>query len=152
MSLNIIPAPNKVEYYGGEIKAAELPLEYLTDESFGEEKYVLDIQKNKVVITSKGAKGRYYAEKTYMKLAEKGTLPLCKITDEPAFSYRGFMIDSARHMQTVDEIKKYILAAAEFKLNTFHWHLCDDQGWRIESEAFPELLTKGAYRDCHGFG
>lgn len=152
MSLNIIPAPNKIELYGGEVKAAELSVEYVTDSSFGEEKYVLDIQKNKVTVISKGEKGKHYAKITYMKLAENGNVPLCRITDEPAFPYRGFMIDSARHMQTIDEIKKYILAAAEFKFNVFHWHLCDDQGWRIESEAFPELLTKAAYRDCHGFG
>lgn len=152
MTLNIIPKPNNVEFYGGETKTSELPIEYITDENLGEEAYILDVQKNKVSIISKSEKGRYYAKMTYMKLAEKGNIPLCKITDEPAYSYRGFMIDSARHMQTIEEIKKYICAAAEFKFNIFHWHLCDDQGWRIESEAYPELMEKGAYRDCHGFG
>ena len=152
MTLNIIPKPNQVDFYGGTVNPAELPVEYHIDDSFGEEKYVLDIQKNKATIISKGEKGRYYAEKTYMQLVSQGDLPLCKIVDEPAYSYRGFMIDSARHMQTVEELKKYILAAAEFRFNIFHWHLCDDQGWRIESEAFPELMEIGAYRDCHGFG
>lgn len=151
MTLNIIPKPNKVDFYGGETKACEQAVEYRTDDALGDEAYIIDIQKNGTVITTKGEKGRYYADITYMKLAEKGTLPLCKIVDEPAFSYRGFMIDSARHMQTVEEIKKYILAAAEFKMNVFHWHLCDDQGWRIECETYPELTKVGAYRDCHGF-
>lgn len=151
MTFNVIPKPNKIEFYGGEISAAELPVEYITDESLGEEDYVLDIQKNKATVISKGEKGRHYADITYMQLASEGRLPLCKVTDGPAFPYRGFMIDSARHMQTLDEIKKYIRAAAEFKFNVFHWHLCDDQGWRIESESFPELMEKGAYRDCHGF-
>lgn len=152
MTVDIIPMPNKIEYHGGEICPSELPVEYRTDENLGEEDYILDIGKTKITIIFKNEKGRYYAEKTFRKLSEKGTLPLCRITDSPAYSYRGFMIDSARHMQTVDEIKRYIAAAAEFKFNIFHWHLCDDQGWRIESESFPELMQKGAYRDCHGFG
>ena len=152
MTLNVIPRPNKVDFYGGEISAAEQAVRYVIDENLGEEAYIIDIQNNGTVISSKGEKGRYYADITYMRIAEKGTLPLCRIVDEPAFSYRGFMIDSARHIQTVEEIKKYILAAAEFKMNVFHWHLCDDQGWRIESETYPELIKVGAYRDCHGFG
>ena len=86
-----------------------------------------------------------------MKLAEKGTLPLCRIVDEPAFSYRGFMIDSARHMQTIDEIKKYILAAAEFKLNVFHWHLSEDQGFRAQILDKLLLTEIGSYRSHTNF-
>ena len=152
MTLSIIPKPNKVEFYGGEVIAKEIPVEYVTDEKLGDEAYIIDIRSNKIVITSKGEKGRYYAGITLKKLDNNGRFPLVRIEDEPAYGYRGFMIDSARHMQTIDEIKKYIAAAAEFKFNVFHWHLCDDQGWRIECETYPELMEKGAYRDCHGFG
>lgn len=152
MTLNIIPKPNNVVFYGGEIDASEIAVDYLTDESMDEEAYVIDIKKNKITITSKGEKGKYYAGITLKKLRKGNNLPLLKIEDKPAYPYRGFMIDSARHMQTIDEIKRYIAAAAEFKFNIFHWHLCDDQGWRIECETYPELMEKGAYRDCHGFG
>ncbi len=152
MTLNVIPRPNKVNFYGGALDSKEFGIVYRIDESLGEEAYTISIQSTSITVTSKGEKGRYYADITLKKLLSQESVPLCRIEDEPAYGYRGFMIDSARHMQTIDEIKKYISAAAEFKFNVFHWHLCDDQGWRIESEAFPELMKKGAYRDCHGFG
>ncbi len=152
MQLNIIPKPNKAEFYGGEVWIKDLPLRYETNELHPEEFYCLEIKKDEIVITSKGEKGRYYAHLTLSQLEETGKVPLMKITDMPAFPYRGFMIDSARHMQSVDEIKRYIEAAARYKMNIFHWHLCDDQGWRIESEKHPLLNQKGSWRDCHGFG
>lgn len=152
MTLNIIPKPNKVEFYGGEVWIKDLPVRYETFEMFAEEYYGIEIKKDEIIIQSKGEKGKYYAHLTLKQLEEMGKVPLCKIIDMPAFPYRGFMIDSARHMQTTDEIKRYIEAAARYKFNTFHWHLCDDQGWRIESEKHPLLNEKGSWRDCHGFG
>ena len=101
---------------------------------------------------AKGEKGKFYAMKTLDQLKNMGKVPHCVIKDAPEFQYRGFMIDSSRHMQTVDEIKTYIEAAARYKFNIFHWHICDDQGWRMESEKYPLLNEKGSWRDCHGFG
>ena len=152
MQLNIIPKPNKAEFFGGEVWIKDLPVRYETNDLHPEEFYCLEIKKDEIVITAKGEKGKYYAHLSLSQLEEAGKAPLMKITDMPAFSYRGFMIDSARHMQTVDEIKRYIEAAARYKMNIFHWHLCDDQGWRIESERHPLLNQKGSWRDCHGFG
>lgn len=152
MTLNVIPKPNKVNFYGGTLDTTEVGVVYLTDEKLADEAYVISIQSSSIIVSSSGEKGRYYADKTLKQLLSQKEIPLCRIEDKPAFPYRGFMIDSARHMQTIEEIKKYISAAAEFKFNVFHWHLCDDQGWRIESEKFPELMEKGAWRDCHGFG
>ncbi len=68
------------------------------------------------------------------------------------FEYRGFMLDSVRHMQRIEEIKKLIDALAVLKFNKFHWHLTDDQGWRFESERFPELNTVAAVRPYSDFG
>ena len=68
------------------------------------------------------------------------------------FAYRGFLLDSVRHMQTVEEIKKLIDTLAELGFNRFHWHLTDDQGWRFESERFPALNTKAAVRPYSDFG
>ncbi|MBE6774084.1 MAG: hypothetical protein E7544_07660 [Ruminococcaceae bacterium] len=152
MTLNVIPKPNKVSYYGGTLNSDEVGIAYLTDEKLSDEGYVISIQQSGITITSKSEKGKFYADKTLSQILRQGSVPLCRIEDEPAFPYRGFMIDSVRHMQSVEEIKKYISAAAELKFNTFHWHLSDDQGWRIEVECFPELMEKGAWRDCHGFG
>ena len=71
--------------------------------------------------------------------------------DSPAFEYRGFHIDCARHMFSIDELKKVIDMASKFRFNYFHWHLSDDQGFRIESEVFPNLHKIGGYREGDHF-
>ncbi len=152
MILNVIPQPNTVEFYGGECWLDDNKVTYKTNEFYPDEYYCIEITDGETIITTKGEKGRYYAHLTLEQINEAGKAPICKIIDLPAYSYRGFMIDSARHMQTLDEIKAYISAAARFKFNTFHWHLCDDQGWRIEIEKYPMLNIKGSYRYGHGFG
>ncbi len=152
MILNIIPKPNSVELLPGESWLEDLERVYEQNDFYPDEYSRLEINDKKLLIASKGEQGRFYAEKTLEQMSQMGKLPHCIITDLPEFSYRGFMIDSARHMQTVDEIKKYIEAAALYKFNVFHWHLCDDQGWRIESEKYPLLNEKGSWRSCHGFG
>jgi len=68
-------------------------------------------------------------------------LPCCRISDSPRFLYRGFMLDSARHFQSVETIKNVLALMARLRLNVFHWHLCDSQGFRAESKLFPELNT-----------
>ena len=70
-------------------------------------------------------------------------LPCCKIEDSPRFAYRGLMLDSARHFQSVATIKRVLALMSELRLNVFHWHLCDSQGFRTESKLFPELNTLG---------
>ena len=152
MSVNIIPMPNKVFEYGGEKRFSKNDYVFRKNESLPEEGYELAIGEDGVFVSYSSEKGRFYAEKTLAQLEkENGALPFLRISDFPRFSYRAFMIDSARHMQTVEEIKKYIEAAALYKFNVFHWHLTDDQGWRVEIEKYPELLSVGAYRNGHGF-
>ncbi len=73
-------------------------------------------------------------------------LPAMSIYDFPAFSHRGLMLDCARHPQSVEEIKKVLRAMARYKLNRFHWHLTDDQGWRLEIRAYPQLTEVGSKR------
>lgn len=153
MHLNVIPKPNSVKEYGSMTKLCKDEIVYVTDESFLDETYEIEITTEKTVVTSKTEKGKFYALQTLKQLEnENGFVPCLKISDFPRFSYRAFMIDSARHMQTIDEIKAYIEAAARFKFNYFHWHLCDDQGFRIESEKYPLLNEKGSFRNGHGFG
>ena len=69
------------------------------------------------------------------------------INDEPRFAYRGMSLDIARHFQPVEFIKKYIDMLALHNVNRFHWHLTDDQGWRIEIKKYPKLTSVGAYRN-----
>lgn len=152
MIFNVIPKPNKIEYLGGEGWLDLSKAQYSLNENYGEEAYYIRFNEEGLTVTSRGEKGRYYAMLTLSQISAMGKVPYFVIYDEPAFPYRGFMIDSARHMQSLDEIKKYIEAAARYKFNIFHWHLCDDQGWRMEIEKYPRLTEIGAYRDCHGFG
>lgn len=153
MALNIIPKPVSVTQYGSKRALKEEDIIFLKDESFLDETYEIEITKEKALIKYKTEKGRFYALTTLKQLKDKdGKVPLLKIVDFPHFSYRGFMIDSARHIQSIDEIKAYIEAASLFKFNYFHWHLCDDQGVRFESEKYPLLNKIGSYRNGHGFG
>lgn len=153
--INVIPCPETVELLGGTVNAAVFDrCEKITDESgtYGEEGYAIRIDDQGVTVTAKTACGFYYAEQTLKQLKTGAELPCLQIVDRPAYAYRGFLIDSARHMQSVDELKKLVDAAALFKFNVMHWHLSDDQGFRIESERFPQLNAVGSYRASSDFG
>ena len=122
------------------------------------EGYKLAITPKRIVITAKSPAGFFYAVQTIRqllpvqvenkKLVEGLTLavPACIIEDEPRFPYRGMHLDVSRHFFPVESIKKYIDILALHKINTFHWHLTDDQGWRIEIKKYPKLTETGAYR------
>ena len=77
----------------------------------------------------------------------KWRVPCCEIEDAPRFSYRGYMLDSSRHFWSVEEVKKILDVLAIFKYNRFHWHLTDDQGWRIEIDKYPLLTEMGGFRN-----
>ena len=78
-------------------------------------------------------------------MANGGTLPCMTIADAPYFQWRGLMLDCARHFFTVEELERVLDMMALYKLNVFHWHLCDDQGWRAEIKRYPQLTGKGAW-------
>lgn len=156
--LNIIPYPNYIKRLGADIPSEELNIAgstiNITHEIANPEGYELIIANGRVQITAGGPAGAFYAKETLKQLAADGdgTLPCVEIRDEPAYPYRGFMLDSARHMTALDDVKKMIDAAAMLKMNVLHWHLTDDQGWRIEIKSHPELVNKGAYRSGSHFG
>ena len=81
---------------------------------------------------------------TKAKESTKYTLPFVTINDSPRFGYRGFMLDVSRHFFTVDEVKRVLDVMSFYKMNRFHWHLTDDQGWRVEIKKYPKLTTIGA--------
>lgn len=149
--MRLIPQPEKVEkYYGFSLKK-EIN-EKILKESLGEEAYELIITPDKITAYAGTEIGFYYAEVTLRQIKKLYTsIPCMKISDSPAFAYRGFMIDCARHMFSVSELKKMIDTAADVKFNKFHWHLSDDQGFRIELNALPELTRKGSVRKCDTF-
>jgi len=115
------------------------------------EGYQLRIDKNGIRCIGHDAGGVFYALQTLRQLwkAEKNKLkvPAYTINDHPRFGYRGMALDVSRHFFPVAFIKKYIDCLALYKFNTFHWHLTDDQGWRIEIKKYPKLQTVAAWRN-----
>ena len=120
-------------------------------EELPQEGYELSIAKEGLTIRSSSAQGLFYAFQTLKQLLaqdEKGWyFPAAEIKDEPRFPYRGMHLDVARHFHPVETVKAMIDQLAYHKINTFHWHLTEDQGWRIEIKKYPKLTEVGAYRN-----
>ncbi len=152
--IRIIPQPKQIKELGGFCKSAESIIN-INDSSINlDESYKLEITQDGVKIYASSDRGFFYGKMTLKQLMIQcdGALPCLEIEDSPAFSYRGFMLDSARHMIPVEEIKKMADAAAILKMNKFHWHLSDDQGFRIELNGFPQMTKLGSVRKCDNFG
>lgn len=114
--------------------------------------YKLNVTGTEVNITGDDAEGVFYGIQTLIQLlpvvpAKSLSIQQVNITDAPRFAYRGMMLDVGRHFFTVDYIKKFIDFLALHKLNNFHWHLTEDQGWRIEIKKYPKLTTIGSCRN-----
>ncbi|WP_316794392.1 beta-N-acetylhexosaminidase [Pedobacter frigoris] len=115
------------------------------------EGYTIDITDKKITITGKDA-GLFYAVQSAIQLLPEKknnqiVVNAATINDYPRFKYRGMHLDVGRHMFPVAFVKKYIDILSQYKLNTFHWHLTEDQGWRIEIKKYPKLTTAGASRN-----
>lgn len=115
------------------------------------EAYQFTISASGMYITGKSETGLFYGLQTFIQLfpvEEKGSmqLPFVRIEDYPRFGYRGMMLDVSRHFFPISTIKKIIDLLAMYKMNTFHWHLTDDQGWRIEIKKYPKLTEIGGMR------
>jgi hexosaminidase len=113
-----------------------------------DESYALDVAPSGVTITAGSRAGYLYGAITLWQMMAhaSGSIPAVHIEDEPRFRWRGIMLDSARHMQSEQFILQLLDYMAEHKLNTFHWHLTDDQGWRIEIKRYPRLTSVGGFR------
>lgn len=114
--------------------------------------YTLNINKSTVAITGLTAPGAFYGIQSLIQLlpTEKSktlSVPAVSITDAPTVQYRGLMLDVGRHVFPLSFIKKYIDYIALHKMNYFHWHLTEDQGWRIEIKKYPKLTQVGAFRN-----
>ena len=128
------------------------------DGSIKPEGYMLDITPENIIIKAGNAAGVFYAVQTLKQIIpvqayetpldlEKVTLPLMKVSDTPHFGYRGFMLDCSRHFWSVETVKEVIDILALHKMNRFHWHLTEDQGWRIEIKKYPLLTQVGSLRE-----
>ena len=123
------------------------------------EAYHLSIKAERIRIEASDAAGLYYALLSLEQLSciellagvkvknWDRSFPCVEIEDTPRFGWRGFMLDEGRHFYGKDEVKKIIDAMARYKMNRFHWHLTEDQGWRIEIKKYPKLTDVGAWRE-----
>lgn len=115
----------------------------------GEEAYRLDVTPADITVRASSDAGLFYGAETLWQLAvaaKSGRIASVHIEDNPAFAWRGVMLDSVRHFQPVSYIEQLLDRMAAEKLNTFHWHLTDDQGWRIPIDRYPRLIEIGAWR------
>ncbi|WP_162996442.1 family 20 glycosylhydrolase [Mucilaginibacter celer] len=150
---------NKVSKYNSKLKTAKGTGLILTSkgaDKLPKEGYKLTITGHNITIIGKDA-GLFYGIQTLLQLFPVETsgsykLPCVVIEDSPRFGYRGMMLDVSRHFFSIAEVKKVIELIASYKLNTFHWHLVDGQGWRIEIKKYPKLTQVGAFRQQTMFG
>ena len=121
-----------------------------TKKGIAKDGYQLNVNANGIDINAANYSGTLSAIATLNQLLlqndGKAAIPTVAVTDAPRFNWRGFHLDVSRHFFTVDEVKEIIDLMALYKLNRFHWHLTDDQGWRIEIKKYPLLTEKGAWR------
>lgn len=134
-------------------------ISFIQDDTISnDEGYQLTITPKQIEIRAKTDQGAFYAVQSLRQLLpvdlengtfymENITIPCVTITDSPQFKHRGMHLDVGRHFFSVDFIKKYIDALAMLKMNTFHWHLTEDQGWRIEIKKYPKLQEVAAFRE-----
>ena len=138
-------------------KAATTGIVFSTNNSLGEEAYILNISSKKIDIQAKTSKGAFYALQSLLQLmppqiysatasSTELSAPNCNIEDAPRFGYRGLLLDVGRYFFSVDAVKRFIDLMAVYKLNTFHWHLTEDQGWRIEIKKYPLLTSISSVR------
>lgn len=143
-------------------------IEFVKDENLGDEAYELDVASNKITIKAKTYSGFLYAVESIRQLlpveiesdavvkTAEWVIPNVKIKDEPRFRWRGLHMDVSRHFFKKDYVKQTIDLLAMHKMNKFHFHLVDDQGWRIEIKKYPKLTEVGAWRldqeDAHWDG
>jgi hexosaminidase len=114
--------------------------------------YRLNVKKDGVYIAGDNETGSFYAVQSLIQLLpfeKKKSLeiPVVAVEDKPRFAYRGMHLDVGRHFFPVDFVKKFIDFIAMYKMNTFHWHLTEDQGWRIEIKKYPKLTAVGGFRN-----
>lgn len=168
--MNLIPVPAKYEMksgtfvlHDGEPVKSDFDLPLVScareeharivitkDTALQREEYTLSVTSERIGITASSEIGAYYALQSVRMLARYDTggrdVPCCAISDKPRWGWRGLHLDESRHFFGMEEVKRLLDIMFMMKLNTFHWHLTDDQGWRIEIKKYPLLTEIGAKR------
>jgi len=140
----------KLEKTSGE---KTIQFKILSNSGLGKEGYLLKVSEKSIVVIASEPNGLFYGMQTLKQMLPLETkngkleIPVSDIKDQPRFAWRGNMLDVGRHFFPVSFIKKYIDILAMYKINTFHWHLTEDQGWRIEIKKYPLLTEISHWRD-----
>ena len=144
---SLLPLPQKYQFNGkkssGELTVEEKYVSQIEGAKFQEEAYHLTVTGKKIILEATTPKGMYWGRQTLEQLKytknKKTYLPQCEITDWPAFRIRGFMHDVGRSYIPVEELKREISLLSRYKINVFHWHLTENQAWRLECKKYPQL-------------
>jgi len=147
-TVSIVPQPVSIEQREG-FHTYKSTSETI-DSTLSPEEYVLIIKKGKVLITGGSEAGIFYGKETLSQILNQSVIdeiPNITIKDKPQFQYRGAHLDCCRTFYTVKEVKEFLDIMAIHKLNKFHWHLTEDQGWCFESKKYPKLTEIGAWRE-----
>lgn len=152
--VEVARATDAAHFYDYDLKGACLaaaPVTEAVDATLPPEGYSLSVEPGAIRIAAADAAGRFYARETLRQLAVEAStnavaIPCCEIRDWPQYRWRGLMIDEARHFLGKTAVKRIIDQMAHHKLNVLHWHLTDDQGWRLDLSRHPELVRYGAVR------
>ena len=147
----------KVDHLPKENKTNGIHLKFSDGNDLGQEGYKIQIEEGEITVLAETEHGHFNGIQTLRQLIESGSfheksvaIASGTITDKPEYSYRGAMLDVARHFFTVKDVKRYIDLIAQYKLNHLHLHLSDDQGWRIEIKSWPKLTTIGGSTEVGG--
>ena len=144
---SLLPLPQKYQFNGkkssGELTVEEKYVSQIEGAKFQEEAYHLTVTGKRIILEATTPKGMYWGRQTLEQLKttknKKIYLPQCEITDWPAFRIRGFMHDVGRSFIPVEELKREISLLSRYKINVFHWHLTENQAWRLECKKYPQL-------------
>ena len=144
---SLLPLPQKYLFNGkkssGELTVEEKYVSQIEGAKFQEEAYHLSVTGKRIILEATTPKGMYWGKQTLEQLKhtknKKTYLPQCEITDWPAFRIRGFMHDVGRSYIPVEELKREISLLSRYKINVFHWHLTENQAWRLECRKYPQL-------------
>ena len=144
---SLLPLPQKYQFNGkkssGELTVEEKYVSQIEGAKFQEEAYHLSVTKKGILLEATTPKGMYWGRQTLEQLKytknKKTWVPQCDITDWPAFRIRGFMHDVGRSYIPVEELKREISLLSRYKINVFHWHLTENQAWRLECRKYPQL-------------
>ena len=143
----LIPPVRSYDFDSSAWNTLEAPV-FELDSNLNDEAYRIVSDENGITVFH-GAEGDHRAQSTLGQLGMLGNvvaLPWGEISDEPVFAHRGVLMDVCRHFFTVDEVKRQLDIMAVYKFNVLHWHLTEDQGWRIAMDAYPKLAEEAAYR------